>query len=78
MVNINLPENGCIINKQTGILDLYVYNGGVYAKRENGEYARYFTLHFQGSSKRHLHAVYKFFLYHVDEPQPDTYVQYCG
>jgi len=79
MVNINLPEYGCTINQKTGILDLYVYNGGVYAKKESGEFLRYFTLHFQGpEAKRHLHPVYKFFLHNMDEPQPDAYVQYCG
>jgi hypothetical protein len=78
MVNINLPEHGCIIIKKTGILDLYVYNGGVYAKKESGEFLRYLTLHFQGAAKRHLHTVYKFFLRNVTEPQPDSYVQYCG
>lgn len=77
MININFRENGCIINHKTRILDLYVYNGGVYAKRENGEFIRYFTLHFQGiPAKHHLPKFYKFFIHNVYEPQPNTYVRY--
>jgi len=77
MVNVNLPEHGCVINPKTGILDLYVYNGGVYSKKENGEFLRWFTLHFQGAAKRHLPALYKLFLHHP-EAQTDGYIRYCG
>jgi len=77
MVNINLPEQGCVINRETGIMDLYVHNGGIYAKKESGEFTRRLTLHFQGAAKAHLPAVYKFFLHHVESPQPG-YVRYCG
>jgi hypothetical protein len=76
MININLPEHGCVINAATGILDLYVFQGGVYAKKENGEFVRYYTLHFQGAAKRHMQPFYKFFLRAVEAGQADGYVQY--
>ncbi|MDR0465924.1 MAG: hypothetical protein LBH94_01050 [Deltaproteobacteria bacterium] len=78
MVNVNLREHGCLLNGKTGILDLYVSSRGVFAKKETGEYVPYFTLHFQGAAKRHLHPFYKFYLHHVEAAQADAYVQYCA